>query len=144
METWQALLLVIAALLAGALLPAIVQLWLTLRSLGSAAERVSAQAQQALVAVTSSAQRIDRLTGRLEQDQHVEHLLAGIDALSRTVVQLQDTVRIAAALGAAVGPAIGAAVHAWRAARTDDGTSPEKAGNGAVAHEAEAGKGGTT
>lgn len=137
METWQTLLVVLAALLAGALLPAIVQLWLTLRSLGAAAERASAQAQQALVAVTSTAQRIDRLTERLEQGQHVEHLLAGIDSLSRTVVQLHDTVRVASALGAAVGPAIGAAVHAWRATRPDDGTSPEKAGNGALVHDTE-------
>ncbi len=144
MEQWQTLLLVIAALLAGALLPAIVQLWLSLRSLGAAAERISAQAEQALVAVTSTAQRIDRLTGRLEQDQHVDHLLAGVDSLSRTVVQLNEAVRVASALGAAVGPAIGAAVNAWRAARSDEGTSPEKAGNGAVVHHTEERGGGAT
>jgi len=144
MESWQAVLLVIAALLAGALLPAFVQLWLSVRALGAAAERVSAQAQQALAAVTSTAQRIDRLTGRLEQDQHVDHLLAGVDALSRTVVQLQETVRVASALGAAVGPAIGAAVRAWRAARPDDGTSPERAGDGSGVHDTEEGRGGAT
>ena len=144
MESWQTVLVVIVALLAGAILPAIVQLWLTLRSLGRAAETVSAQTREALVALTSTAQRVDRLTERIERDHHVEHLLAGMEMLSRSVARLQDSVGVASALGAAVGPAVGAAVHAWRATRTDDGTSPEKAGDGAGVHDTEEGRGGVT
>jgi len=144
METWQTVLLVIVALLAGALLPAIVQLGLSVRALGAAGERVSAQAQQALVAVTSTAQRVDRLTAQLERDQRVEHMLVAIDSLSRTVVQLRDTVRVASAVGAAVGPAIGAAVRSWRSTRPEDGAVPQAAGNGAGVDEGDGDKGGAT
>jgi hypothetical protein len=140
MEGWQTALLVIGALLVGALLPAIVQLRLSLRALGAATERISAQAGEALEAVTATPRRLDRLTARLEEGQRVEGLLAGIDSLSRTVVQLQETVRVASAVGAAVGPAIGAAVRAWRATRPDDDAAPERAGDGAVVQDTQEGK----
>jgi hypothetical protein len=141
MDGWQTALLVIAALLAGALLPAIVQLWLSLRALSAAADRISARAEEALAAVTATAQRLDRLSARLEQGRRLDHLLDGIDSLSRTVVQLNDAVRVASAVGAAVGPAIGAAVRAWRSTQPTDGDAPAE-GNGAAAQDT--GKEGTT
>jgi hypothetical protein len=143
MEGWQTALVVIAALLAGALIPAVVQLWLSLRSLATATARVSARADEALAAVTATAQRLDRLTARLEEGRRVDHLLDGIDSLSRTVVQLHDAVRVASAVGAAVGPAIGAAVRSWRSAHPDGGDAPAE-GNGTAAHDTETGKAGTT
>jgi hypothetical protein len=140
MEGWQVVLLVIGALLAGALLPAIVQLWLSLRAAGASAERLAADAAPALAAVTATARRLDRLTAKLEEERRLDTLLEGIDSLSRTIVRLNDALRVASALGAAVGPAISAAVRSWSAAHPGGVTGPEPSGDGAaVQHEEEGG-----
>lgn len=135
METWQAIMLAIAALLAGALLPAVVQLWLSLRSVGRASEQVAADARQALAAVTATAERLDRLSARLEEGRHVEHLLHGVDALSRTAARLDDATRVASALGAAVGPAVAAALRSWSATRPGGTETTEDAGDGGLHHD---------
>jgi hypothetical protein len=105
-DTWQAVMLAVVALLVGALLPALVQLTLALR------------------AVRATAERLDRITARLEEGDRVDHALEAIDSLSRMVTRLQETTRVAAAVGAAVGPAVGAAVRAWRASQGDGASSP--------------------
>lgn len=135
MDTWQAIIVALGALLVGALLPVLVQLKLSLRALGAAGARLSVETGAALAAVTATAQRVDRLTARLEEGRRVENLLEGVDALSSTVARLNDAVRVASALGAAIGPAITAAARSWAAARPDDGTGPERAGNGAGVHD---------
>lgn len=132
MDAWQAVALSVVALLAGALLPAVVQLTLALRALRATAAR----AEEALDAGTSTAQRLDRLAARLEEGDRIEHLLEGVDALSRTASHLLDGARLASAVGAALGPAVGAAVRSWRESRPDgapagsDGAppSPQRAG----------------
>jgi hypothetical protein len=121
MDPWQATLLVLIALVVGALLPAVVQLSLALR----AARRSAAQAERTLAVVGEAAQRIERIAGRLEQGGRVDRLVDGIDSLSRTVTRLQETVRVASAVGAAVAPAVGAAVRAWRGPA--DGAAPDDA-----------------
>jgi len=115
MDAWQAVTLAVVALLVGALLPAVVQLALALRALRATAAR----ADGALAAVTSTAQRLDRLAARLEEGDRIEHFLQGVDALSRTASHLLDGARLASAVGAAVGPAVGAAVRSWRESRSD-------------------------
>jgi hypothetical protein len=132
MEGWQVVLLVIGALLAGALLPAIVQLWLSVRAVGASAERLASDAGAALAAVTATARRLDRLTAKLEEERRLDTILEGIDSLSHTIVRLNDALRVASALGAAVGPAISAAVRSWNAAHPDGVTGPEPSGNGAT------------
>ena len=111
MDAWQAVVLAVVALLVGALLPALVQLTLALR------------------AVRGTAERVDRLTARLEEGDRVDHLLQAIDSLSRMVTRLQETTRVAAAVGAAVGPAVGAAVRAWRSSQGDGASPPEGRGD---------------
>jgi len=101
MDAWQAVMLAVVALLVGALLPALVQLTLALRSLRSTADR------------------LDRVTAKFEDGGGIDRLLEGIDSLSRMVSRLQETTRVAAAVGAAVGPAVGAAVRSWRASHGD-------------------------
>lgn len=135
MEGWQVVLLVISGLLAGALLPALVQLWLSLRAVGASAERLASDAGAALAAVTATAQRLDRLTAKLEEERRLDTMLEGFDSLSRTLVRLNEGLRVASALGAAVGPAISAAVRTWSAAHPDGGAGPEESGNGAAVQE---------
>jgi hypothetical protein len=127
MDAWQAVMLGLAALLVGALLPAVVQLTLALRALRATAARTDL----ALVAVTDTAQRLDRLAKELEAGGRVERFFEAVDTLSTMASKLSDTARLATAVGAAVGPAVGAAVRAWRSSRGEgesasaqDDTSP--------------------
>ena len=121
MAGWEVAALTLLGVLVGALVPAILQLTLTLRSLRAAADR----AGPALVAITSAAERLDRLTARLEAGGRIEQLMESVETLARTAGKLQDGARIAAAVGAAVGPAVGAAVRAWRTPRPDEPPGPD-------------------
>ena len=91
MEGWQTAIVVVVALVAGALIPVLVQLSMTLRSARATLDRTGARLDRTLDALAATAERIDRAT------------------------------RMASAVGAAVGPAVGAAVRAWRASRPEDG-----------------------
>jgi len=122
-DAWQGVMLAVVALLIGALLPALVQLTPTLRAWRATAERT----ERAVVAITATAERLDRLTARLEEGGRIEHFLQAIDSLSRTVTRLQEATRVAAAVGAAVGPAVGAAVRSWRASQGDGASRPDDA-----------------
>jgi len=119
MDAWQAAVLAVVALLIGALVPMLIQASLALRALRAAA----LQAGPALAALTTTTQRLDRLTARLEADGRLERALEAVDSLARTIIRFQDTARVATAVGAAVGPAVGAAVRSWRASR-EDGPPP--------------------
>jgi hypothetical protein len=123
-ETSQALWLVLAALLVGALLPALVQLTLAMRELRGTAAR----AGQAVTAAGQVVQRMDRLTARLEEGNEVEKLLGAVEGLSGALSRFQETVRLASAVGAAVAPAMAAAVRAWRGQR--EGEPPAEGAGG--------------
>ena len=124
MEAWQAAMLAVFALLVGAMLPAALQLAPALRSLRASAT----QAERAFAAVAATADRLERLSARVEQGGRLEHLLEAIDSLSRTVTRLQETARIASAVGATVAPAVGAAVRSWRQSREDGAPASNGAG----------------
>jgi hypothetical protein len=121
MESWQVAMVTVAALLAGALIPVLFQVVLTLRAVRAAAE----QAGPALVALKATAERLEWLSARIGEGGRVDRALEAIDGLSQTVGKLQETARLASTVGAAVVPAVAAAVHAWRAAREDDGAAEE-------------------
>lgn len=112
-ESWGIALVVLAAVLVGAAIPALVQARATLRALESALRSSGPRLEEALAAVAGAAGRLDRMASRLEEGGRIEQLVDGVAAVSRMVSQLRDTVRVASAVGAAVGPAIAAAVHAF-------------------------------
>jgi uncharacterized protein YoxC len=114
MESWGMALVVLAALLVGAAIPALVQLRATLRTLDKTLHLSGAHLDEALGATKAAAGRIDALVERLEKDGRIEQLVASVGAVNRCVSQLRDTVRVASAVGAAVGPAVAAAVRAFR------------------------------
>ena len=122
MDAYQAVLLVLAGLLVGALVPVVIQLALTLREVRKLVE----QAGPAVAAATATVDRLDRITLQLEEGGRVERALAAVDSLSTTVAKLQDTARLASTVASAVVPAVAAAVGAWR----DAGDEPH-AGGGA-------------
>jgi hypothetical protein len=120
MEAYQAVLVGVAALLVGALLPVLFQLVITLRAVRAVAE----QAGPAVASVAATAERLERLTAKLEADGRVDRALEAVDSLSTTVSKLQETARLASTVGAAVVPAVVAAVQAWRA-RGEDAPAEE-------------------
>jgi hypothetical protein len=107
-------LVVLAAVLVGAAIPALVQLRATLRVMESTLQRSGARLDQALDATRAAAGRIDAVVARLEEGGRLERLADGVAAAGRVTSQLRDSLRIASALGAALGPAVAAAVHAFR------------------------------
>jgi len=131
MDAWQAVMMTLAAVVVGALVPALVQLSLTLRSVRLAADRSG----PALVAITATAERLEQVAVRLQQGERVEHLLESIDSLARTLDRFHDTARIMAAVGASVGPAVSAGVRAWRASRQDPFPASNGAGDAPTQHE---------
>jgi hypothetical protein len=114
MESWGMALVVLAAVLVGAVIPVLVQLPATLRAVEKTLQQSGARLDDALGATTAAAGRIDALLARLEEGGRIEQLADGAAAVSRMVCQLRDTVRVASAVGAALGPAVAAAVHALR------------------------------
>jgi hypothetical protein len=120
MEAYQAVLVAVAALLVGMLIPVLLQVVLTLR----AVRAVTEQAGPALASITATAERLERLTAKLEEGGHVDRALEAIESLSLTVGRLQEAARIASSIGAAVGPAVAAAVKAWRASGEEPGDAP--------------------
>ena len=116
MEVYQAVLVAVVALLVGALLPVLFQLSLTLRAVRSVAE----QAGPVVASVGATAERLQRITEKLEADGRIDAALATIDSLSRTAAKLQETARLASTVGAAVLPAVAAAVQAWQASSERD------------------------
>lgn len=99
MQAWSVVVPILVAVLAGAAIPLLFQLWATVRS----ARRV--------------VDRMDRVTARLDEGQRLDELIAAIDGVTRAAKQLGEGVKIASAVGAAIGPAAAAAVQAWRASQ---------------------------
>ena len=128
MESWQVAVLVLVAVLVGALLPMLVQLYSVLHTLRQVVDKVSKDAEEMTKSIHRTADRVDRITAAMEKDGKVEQVMDGITALSAMVLQLRDTVKVASAVGAAVVPAVGAAVRAWHGAHEGAHVSPERSG----------------
>lgn len=125
MESWQTAVVVLLAVLVGAAIPALVSLGAALRSARRAVDGSGARLAEALAAVTSAVERVDRLASRLEQGNRIESLVESVAALSQTVNRFRDVVRTASAVGAAVAPAVGAAVRAWRETGHGEAAGPD-------------------
>jgi len=114
MESWQTAVVVVISLLGGAVLLALLQLSIALRGTRVALTRTALRARRAIDGIANVAERLDRVTAGLDEAR-IRTALESVDAVLRTVSQLRESTRVAAAVGAAVAPAIGAAVKAWRA-----------------------------
>ncbi|HET7754448.1 MAG TPA: hypothetical protein VFK85_11115 [Anaeromyxobacteraceae bacterium] len=114
MEPWSVAIALLVAVLAGAAIPLMFQLWMTIQS----ARRV--------------AERLDRVTARLEEGERIDELLAAMDGITRAARQIGDGVKIASAIGAAIGPAAAAAINAWRnsQAEAEPRAAPSRDGDG--------------
>ena len=133
MEGWQIALVVLVAVLVGALIPLIVQLYGTLHTLRTVVEKSAKDVEAGMQSIHRTADRIDRLGAALEKDGKMAEIVEGATSAAQMMNQLRGTMQIAGPVAAAVVPAVAAAVRAWRgamdadppAAAPDDGPAPE-------------------
>ena len=120
MEAWQVAILVLVAVLAGALLPLVVQLYGTLHTVKAVAEKSAKDVEAAVVSFHRIADRVDRLTASLEKEGRIEEIVDGVASAAQMVNQLRGTMQVAGTVSAAVVPAAMAAVRAWKGAMHED------------------------
>jgi len=124
MENLGGALVVLAAVLLGAALPALLQLRATLKTL----ERSGARLDATLASTGALASRLEGLVARVDRDGRIERALDGVADVGGLATRFGDTVRMASAVGAVVAPAVAAAVQAFRgggAEDPDEGSGPD-------------------
>ncbi|MCX5732655.1 MAG: hypothetical protein NTY18_15190 [Deltaproteobacteria bacterium] len=117
--------MVLAAVLVGALLPLIAQLYGTLRTLRTVVEKSAKDVEAAVVAIHRTSERVDRLGSALEKDGKLTEIVDGAASLAQMLNQMRGTMQIAGTVSAAVVPAVAAAVRAWKAAMEEESSTPE-------------------
>lgn len=124
MQGWQIALVVLVAILVGAVLPLIVQLYGTVQALRALMEKSSRDVESALAGIHRTVDRLDRLGATLEKDGKMAGIVEGAASAAQMVNQIRSTMQVAGPVAAAVVPAVVAAVRAWKGAMVPD-PSPE-------------------
>ncbi|MGA8892381.1 MAG: hypothetical protein WB493_12480 [Anaeromyxobacteraceae bacterium] len=129
MDGWQVALVVLAAVMVGALLPLVVQLYGTLHTLRTVVDKSAKDIEAAMGSIHRTAERLDRLGSALEKDGKIDDIVAGVTSAAQIVNQMRGTLQMATSVSAAVVPAVSAAVRAWKGAMEEDPPSaaPEQA-----------------
>ena len=129
MDGWQVALVVLAAVMVGALLPLVVQLYGTLHTLRTVVDKSAKDIEAAMGSIHRTAERLDRLGSALEKDGKIDDIVAGVTSAAQIVNQMRGTLQMATNVSAAVVPAVSAAVRAWKGAMEEDPPSaaPEQA-----------------
>ncbi|QQR91005.1 MAG: hypothetical protein IPJ88_04540 [Myxococcales bacterium] len=111
MVGWETVLVVLAALFVGAMLPVLLQLYVTLASVrkelrksSKHATRVFDEAHETLVQASALVKHIS------SHKEDFSQLAHSVNEVTRMVNQLKSTITIASAAGAAIGPAVQAFV----------------------------------
>jgi predicted Holliday junction resolvase-like endonuclease len=120
MEGWQIALVVLVAVLVGALIPVVVQLYGALQTLRTVAEKSAKDVEAALVGIHRTADRLDRLGAALEKDGKMAEIVEGAVNAAQMVNQIRGTMQVAGPIAAAVVPAVMAGVRAWKGAMQED------------------------
>lgn len=119
MEMWQIIVVVLAAVAVGFLVPALVQMRRTLRSAELFLESTRPRLVRTLDDLSATSARLNELSATLEQNLgRVRPALGGVsDDLVRTVENFRGSLRLVSSIGAALGPAIAAWIGALMARR---------------------------
>jgi hypothetical protein len=121
MEPARVVEIVLVSVLVGALLPVIVQAWLTLRAVQRRLEGTADRLDRALEGLGVAAERLNRVTEPLDDGRKVRELVDAVDGLARTANELLRSAKVATAVGAAVAPAVAAAVRALKTPQEPEG-----------------------
>jgi uncharacterized protein YoxC len=117
-------LIVIAAILTGVLIPAIVQFQLAMRSIQKLVRDNERDVHVAVLELNRLTGHINRVGAMVEaNNQKVQSFFNSLEDVGNTVRKLRSAIRVASLLGAAVGPALASAVKnaSHNQVRTPDG-----------------------
>jgi uncharacterized protein YoxC len=130
-QTWQAIALVLLALLVGAAVPTLLQLRRTLKKAETLIDTTGPRLDRALDDVNQALERINRVgEGVQEGAQRLRPVLDAVGSLVQSLIPVKESARLVAAVGGAVGPALVAAARASgiRAPRGGGGATTRKGG----------------
>ncbi len=134
MEAWTVAGIVLLAILVGASVPVLIQLFLTLRSARQVMDRTGPRLDLAVREIHQVTGKLNRLADNVEGgSEHLGKLMHESGELARSRAKFRRSVQSASAVGSAVGPAVAAAIHAFVAQRQ---AAAEAAAREAAAHEA--------
>ncbi|ANM31847.1 hypothetical protein ABI59_23250 [Acidobacteria bacterium Mor1] len=106
------------AILVGAAIPVLIQLFLTLRSARQVLDRTGPRVDMAVHEIHQVTGKMNRLADNLDGGaEHLGKLVQESGELARTLGKFRKSVQSASAMGSAVGPAVAAAIHAFAAQR---------------------------
>lgn len=125
--------LVMAAMVTGALVPVLYQAGATLRSVRRVVDEGGPKLLRTLDQVELTTRRLDAAVGGLEDGlPRLATLLDTANSVVASLAELRSSMKVAAAFGAAVVPALVAGMRAYQAARSngahrngDERTGPE-------------------
>jgi ABC-type transporter Mla subunit MlaD len=124
-DAWMIVGVVLLAVLAGAAVPVLFQLYSTLRTTRSLLTRLGPKIDDTLTEIRETSRRLNRVGSGLEKStQRAQVLLDAAGDIGESLKGLRDSVRTATAIGKAVGPAVAAAVGALTELRSPDEEAP--------------------
>jgi uncharacterized protein YoxC len=113
MENWQLALVVISAILVGALIPAITQYRSTMRCWEKVVRDNESDIRHTMRELSQLSTRLNKMGSSIEANaKQVEGFFQAFDGITDSVKRLTGTVRTASVVGAAVAPAVAAAIRA--------------------------------
>lgn len=121
-ETWIIVGVVLLAVLVGAALPVLFQLYSTLRLTRGLFERLGPKLDGTLSEVREASQRMNRIGSELEASARRAKVLLDVAGdLGEAMRGLRESLKVASALTGALGPALAAAVRALTELITTEG-----------------------
>ncbi len=107
MEQWQLAVVILAAVMVGALVPVIAMFGLTLASVRRQIDATGARVAHTLDHVEHITQRVDTITTGLEgSEEHVRSLNETIGEAAKMMESLRSLMQVGSSVGASLGPAV--------------------------------------
>ena len=119
MDPVQVALLVLVAVVVGMLIPLVFQLYSLAHTARQLLEKSAKDLEATLHGAHHAAERIDRLTEKLEREGRIDTIVDGLTSAAQVATQMKGTLQTASTVAAAAAPALAAAFHAFRASMDD-------------------------
>jgi uncharacterized protein YoxC len=121
-DEWTIVGVVLLAVLVGAGVPVLFQLFVTFRDTRSVIQRIGPKLDGTLTELRETSRRLNRIGSDLEQgSKRAKVLLEVVGDVGESLQSLRESMRTAAAVGKALGPAIAGAVSALTSASEERG-----------------------
>jgi len=131
-DPWSIVIMVLLAVLVGACLPVLFQIFSTLGSIREVTRRVGPRVDAVLKEVQETTNRINKASAGFDESaQRAKKLLDATGDLGESVQKLNHSLKPAVALGSVVGPAVAVAVKSFldRQSHPDDPAGAEAPAN---------------